>query len=187
MGANATATQVLSAMHTLYDTWTKQCDLSNRNHLQSQAPVFDQEHLRGTLLNLVGRSTAIDFHNARIDYEIVGISAYVQSVAMPSRIGTVFDCLAAQWGARNLFLGGPKLVQALREARMLCDVTHDNGDVEPNCAFLSDVLKLFVNIVYVLVGEPGHEPHPLIPKLICTCNKLLSVLWLPEYRNHQDA
>ena len=169
MGKNATATQVFFAMQTLYDIWSQQCDWSNHNPLQLIAPVFDQEHLHGKLLNLVGRSTAVDFHNAMIDYEIVDISAYIQVVAMQSRVGAIFDRLAAQRGARMLFLGGPELLQALREATLLRDLTHDNGDVAPNCTFLSEVLKFFVNTVYVLVREPGHEPHPSIPQPICTC------------------
>ena len=61
LGKDATSTQVLSTMQDLYGTWSQQCEWKSEEALQVLPPDVDPQHLSGTLLSRVGRSTGIEF------------------------------------------------------------------------------------------------------------------------------
>ena len=93
-------------MQELYNLWVKQCSWGDETALQLQPPHTDPEHLRGLLLNRVGRSTAMDMVDAEFDYLVVDIAEHVQVVAMGSDVSHPLEKHIGDAGARMLFQGG---------------------------------------------------------------------------------
>ena len=62
----------------------KQCSWQSGSVPQLQPSVCDAEHLDGTLLQRVGRSTALDFADANIESLVTDISEHLQVVAVPA-------------------------------------------------------------------------------------------------------
>ncbi len=169
LGQNADTNQILHTMQELYNIWVKQCGWAEETALQLQPSDSDPEHLRGVLLNRLGRSTAVDMVDAEFAYLVVDVAEHVQVIAMGSDVKHPLDKQIGAAGARMLFQGGEQLLCSLRSAGMLVDCTDDVGGVYPDCTLLSPVLRFFVNTVYVLLRSPGHAPHPHHPSPLCTC------------------
>lgn len=78
LGEQADSTEVLHTMQSLYNRWVEQCSWDKKTPLQLTAPDTDPEHLRGQLLNQMGRSTAVDMVDAKFEYLVVDVSEFVQ-------------------------------------------------------------------------------------------------------------
>ena len=107
--------------------------------LQLQPSQCDAEHLGGTLLQRVGRSTALDFAAANIKLLVTDISEHLQVVAVPAQASQRLDVDRAALRHADVFLFGIDLKMILREADLFQVVPAESGITANDCTMLSQV------------------------------------------------
>ena len=144
MGDLPPATAVFNTMQTLYtDKWATQCEWDSTTPLLNYPTRTDDHWLSGPLLPRLGRTTAINFWDAKDTHSVHlvhDVSATLQVVAVSRVASAPLDVKRASQACKLAVAHGDDLMAGLREAGIL----KDSMSYAPLCFPFSLSLSLFL-------------------------------------------